>query len=69
MARYKRVLNLKLSGSDQTIKIVQALSELKADIVADSTPSSIKITIHGTKEEIRDISRKVIAIAKQSKSS
>lgn len=60
---------MRVDNSDQTIKIVQALSELKADIVADSTPSSIKITIHGTKGKIREVSEKVLAIAKQSKSS
>lgn len=66
MTRYKRVLNLRVDNSDQMIEIVQALSELNADIAADSTPSSVKITIHGTKGKVREVSKKIMAIAKHS---
>lgn len=67
--RFKRVLNFKIDNSQQAVKVVKALSELDADIVADSTPSSIKITIHGSKDEIRKVSRKIWALVKQSKCS
>ena len=63
----KRIINLSVNGSDQMVKIVQGLSELKGDITADSTPSAIKITVYGTKDEVRDISRKIMEIEKRSK--
>ena len=67
MPGYKRVINLSVNGSDQMVKIVQGLTELKGDITADSTPSSIKITVYGTKDEVRDKSRKIMEIEKRSK--
>ena len=67
MTRYKRVLNLNVDGSKQMLDMVQALTKLRADISASCTPSSLKITIHGTKDEIRDTSKKIAEIAKRSK--
>ncbi len=67
MTQYKRVLKLNVDGSERVLKIVQGLTELKADISASSTPSSIKITIHGTKDEVRNVSRKIAEIAKRAK--
>ena len=63
----KRVINLSVDGSNQMVKIVQELAELKGDITTSSTPSSIKITVHGTKDEIRNISKKIWDIEKRSK--
>lgn len=67
--RFKRVLNFKVDSSEQAVEVVKALCELDADIVADSTPSSIKITIHGSKDKVREVSRKISALVKQSKCS
>ncbi len=63
----KRFINLSVNGSDQMVKIVQGLTELKGDITADSTPSAIKITVYGTKDEVRDISAKIRGVEESSK--
>lgn len=67
--QFKRVLNFKVDSSEQAVEIVKALGELDADIVADSTPSSIKITIRGSKDKVREVSKKISALVKQSKCS
>lgn len=67
--RFKRVLNFRIDSSKQAVEVVKALSELDADIVADSTPSSIKITVRGSKDKIRVVSKKISALVKQSKCS
>jgi len=67
--RFKRVLNFKINSSQQAVELVEALSKLDVDIVVDSTPSSIKITIHGSKDKIREFSRKILTLVKQSKRS
>jgi len=68
MVRYKRVLNFRADNTTQVIGVLEALSKLDIDVVADFTPSSLKVTVYGTKDKIREVSRKIISMAKQSKS-
>ncbi len=69
MARPKKILNLKVDNSKQMIKIVEGLSKLNADITADATPSSFKVTIYGNGNEMRQITGKIMEIEKRAKRS
>jgi hypothetical protein len=69
MARLKRVLSVKVADTGQAIEIMRALGELEANIVAESRPGIVKIRIYGSKEEVRDLTRKILVIANTGKKS
>lgn len=62
MPKLKRVLNIKVTNTRQTVELMRALSELDADIIAESRPGTIKIRIYGSKGEIRNIERRILAL-------
>jgi len=61
-SRLKRVLSVKVADTGQAVEIMRALGELEADIIAESRPGIVKIRIYGSKEEVRDLTRKILAI-------
>jgi len=61
-SRLKRVLSVKVADTRQAVEIMRALGELEADIIAESRPGVVKIRIYGSKEEVRDLTRKILAI-------
>jgi hypothetical protein len=69
MSRLKRVLSVKVADTGQAIEIMRALGELEANIVAESRPGIVKIRIYGSKEEVRDLTRKILVIANTGKKS
>lgn len=62
MSRLKRVLSVKVADTGQAVELMRALGELKADIIAESRLGIVKIRIYGSKEEVRDLARKILAI-------
>jgi len=62
MSRLKHVLSVKVADTWQAVEIMWALGELEADITAESRPGIVKIRIYGSKEEVRDLTRKILAI-------
>lgn len=69
MQKLKRVLNVKVSGRRQLIELMQALGEMDADIIAESRPGSVKIRIYGEKDEVRALTKKILALTSRSQSS
>ncbi len=59
MQKLKRVLNVRVANTEQMLELLRVLSELNTDIIADSRPGSVKIRIYGSKDEIRDVTRKI----------
>lgn len=68
MSRQKRELNFSVESTEQLIKLVEGISKLDADIDADSTPSSIEISVYGSEGKIRETSKKIRELVEESKS-
>lgn len=68
MSQTKKVLHFSIEDSDQLIEIVEAITELNADINLDSTPSSVEISVFGSGHEVRKVSEKVRRIVEETKS-
>lgn len=62
-SRLKRTLSVKVANTGQAIELMRMLGELDADIIAESRPGVVKIRIYGSKDEIRDLARKILAVA------
>ena len=62
-SRIKRTLSVKVANTGQSVELMRMLGELDADIIAESRPGVVKIRIYGSKDEIRDLSRKILAVA------
>jgi hypothetical protein len=60
----KRVLNLRVVDTKQMVWLVKAISELEADLAIDTRPGNVKVRIYGSKDEVRDISRKIMGLLK-----
>ena len=69
MKKTKKVLNFSLEDSKQVISVVEGLTDIDADIDAESTPSSIQISIYGSESEIKKVTEKVREIIEKSRSS
>lgn len=69
MTELKRVLNFHINDSTNLIKIMEGLTKLNIDLEAESTPSSVKITIYGTRDKIKTTSNKIRKIVEEAKSS
>lgn len=59
MAKLKRVFNVSVPNRDALINLMEALTKIPADITAESRLNSVKICVYGTKDEIREISKKI----------
>jgi len=64
MPERKRVLNIRVADTKQMVRLVKEMSELNADLTIDADPENVKVAIYGLKGEIRDISRKIMKLAK-----
>jgi hypothetical protein len=62
-SRIKRTLTVKVANTGQAVELMRILGELDADIIAESRPGVVKIRIYGSKDEIRDLARKILAVA------
>jgi hypothetical protein len=62
-SRIKRTLSIKVANTGQAVELMRMLGELDADIIAESRPGVVIIRIYGSKYEIRDLARKILAVA------
>lgn len=69
MAKSKRVLSFHIDDSEHLIEIMEGLSNLNVNLEADSTPSSVKITIYGSREKVKNTSKKIRSLVEEAKSS
>jgi hypothetical protein len=61
-SRLKRTLSIKVANTGQAVELMRMLSELDADIIAESRPGVVNIRIYGSKDEVRDLARKILAV-------
>jgi hypothetical protein len=62
-SRLKRTLSVKVANTRQAVELMRMLGELEADIIAESRLGVVKIRIYGSKDEIRGLARKILAVA------
>jgi hypothetical protein len=62
-SRLKRTLSIKVANTVQAVELMRMLGELDADIIAESRLGVVIIRIYGSKDEIRDLARKILAVA------
>ncbi len=67
MPENKRVLHFSIDSSKHLIKVVEGLTEIKADLDADSTPSSLKISVYGSKGKVREVSKKIQQLVEETR--
>ena len=60
----KKKIRIKLSGTVSVVRLMAALGELSADVDAESVGGTVDIHIHGSREEIKSVERKIREIAK-----
>ena len=64
MHGFKRVLNIRVANTKQMVGLVEAISRLEADLAIDARLGSVRVRIYGSKEEVREISHKILGLAK-----
>ncbi|MFP4005929.1 MAG: hypothetical protein ACLFUR_04325 [Candidatus Hadarchaeia archaeon] len=67
MTESKRLLQFPLESTDQLIKVVNGITEMKADIDLNSTPSTVEISIYGSESKVKDVSKKIRKLVEESK--
>lgn len=67
MSETERVLNFSIEDTDQLVEIIKGLTKLNVDVEADSTPSSIKITLQGPEHKVRNSVQKIQKLVEESK--
>lgn len=68
MPESKRVLNFPISDSEHLVEIIEGLTEIKADIDAESTPSSIEISVYGSEKKVKSATEKIYKLFQDTKS-
>jgi hypothetical protein len=61
VSKRKHTLSVKVADTGQMVELMQELGKLNADIVAESRPGVVKIRLYGSKEEVRELRRKILA--------
>ncbi len=64
MQKRKRTINVRVKDTSQLIALMEELGKLKVDLAAESRPRAIKIEIFGSKEEARELERKIGGLLK-----
>lgn len=59
MAKIKRTLNVRVKNTAQMLSLMKKLGTLNVDLEAESRPGLVRIVVHGTKDEIRELELKV----------
>jgi len=63
MRKRKRTINVRVRDTAQTIKVMEGLGKLDMDLVAESHPGLVKVVVQASKEEMRELERKVRELA------
>ncbi|MFQ6129674.1 MAG: hypothetical protein ACE5OT_02555 [Candidatus Hadarchaeaceae archaeon] len=64
MQKRKRTINVRVKDDSQLIALMDELGKLEVDLAAESRPRAIKIEIFGSKEEARELERKIRELLK-----
>jgi len=64
MQKRKRTINVRVKDSSQLIALMEELGKLEVDLAAESHPRAIKIEVFGSKEEARELERKIRGLLK-----
>lgn len=68
MPEAKRVLHFPIDDSKQIVPLLKEITKLKADIDVSSTPSSVKISVYGSEDKVKGVSKKIRDIVEETKS-
>ena len=69
MQKLKRTINVRVKDTSQLIALMEELGKLEVDLAAESRPRAIKIEVCGSKEEAREMERKIRGLLKTPQSS
>ena len=69
MQKRKRTINVRVKDTSQLIVLMEELGKLEVDLAAESRPRAIKIEVFGSKEETRELERKIREFLKTPQSS
>jgi hypothetical protein len=69
MQKRKRTINVRVNDTSQLIALMDELGKLEVDLAAESRPRSVKIEVFGSKEEARELERKIRELLKTPQSS
>ena len=67
MPENKRVLHFSIGSSKHLVRVMKGLTEIKADMDANSTPSSLEVSIYGSKGKVREVSKKVRQLVEETR--
>ena len=64
MQKRKWTINVRVKDDSQLIALMEELGKLEVDLAAESRPRAIKIDIFGSKDEARELERKIRELLK-----
>ncbi len=64
MQKRKRTINVRVKDTSQLIALMDELGKLEVDLAAESRPKAIKIEVFGSKDEARELERKIMELLK-----
>jgi len=64
MQKRKRTINVRVKDASQLVVLMEELGKLEVDLAAESRPRAIKIEVFGSKEEARELERKIRGLLK-----
>ncbi|KXB01971.1 hypothetical protein AKJ45_03805 [candidate division MSBL1 archaeon SCGC-AAA261F19] len=67
MSRSKRVMNFHIENSEHLIRLMEALTNLKADLDVNSSSSSVEICVYGDREKIKGICKRIRGLIEKTK--
>jgi hypothetical protein len=59
MQKRKRTINVRVKDTSQLIALMGEVGKLEVDLAAESRPGAVKIEVFGSKDEARELERKV----------
>ena len=64
MQKRKRTINVRVKDASQLVTLMEELGKLEVDLAAESRPRAVKIEVFGSKEEARELERKIRGLLK-----
>ncbi len=69
MQKRKRTINVRVKDTSQLVTLMEELGKLEVDLAAESRPRALKIEVFGSKDEARELERKIRELLKIPQSS
>jgi hypothetical protein len=66
MQKRKRTINVRVKDTSQLIALMGEVGKLEVDLAAESRPGAVKIEVFGSKDEARELERKIRGLLKTS---